>query len=91
VAYRVTLDDSAQAQVRALSRFAGERLAEAMTVLELVPWNGSSLNPLNPDGSVRALAFGSFGLITYLVLEDQERVDVLQVVWVGPAESERPS
>jgi hypothetical protein len=29
------------------------------------------------------LAFGPGGLVTYLILEDQRRVDVLQVHWVG--------
>jgi hypothetical protein len=39
----------------------------------------------NPDGPVRMLTFGphSEGMVTYLVLEDQRRVDVLYVTWIG--------
>lgn len=48
-------------------------------MLELVPWNGLSLNKDNPDGAVRQLAFGDFGMITSLILDDQRRVDLLIV------------
>lgn len=36
-----------------------------------------------PDGAVRTLPFGSHGMVTYLILDDQLRVDVLNVVWVS--------
>ena len=40
---------------------------------------------LLPGGEVRQLVFGSEGrgMVTYLVLEDQQLVDVLVVQWVG--------
>ncbi len=47
------------------------------------PWNGDPVHKDNPDGAVRAHAFGRVGLMTYLILEDQRRVDVLIVQWVG--------
>lgn len=28
--------------------------------------------------------FAVHGLVTYLLLEDQQRVDILQVTWIGP-------
>jgi hypothetical protein len=34
-------------------------------------------------GAVRTLAFGSSGMLTYLVLDDEKRVDVLIVAWVS--------
>jgi len=53
-----------------------------LTVLELVdiPYNDDL-----PDGSLRELLFGtgSLGKISYLILEDQRRVDVLNVVRLG--------
>lgn len=54
-------------------------------MLRLVPWNGRSLNDTNPHAEVRQMVFGpgGRGLVTYLILEDQRRVDVLQVNWVG--------
>lgn len=44
-----------------------------------------SINKATPDGEVRQMVFGpgGKGLVTYLVLEDQRRVDVLLVTWVG--------
>jgi hypothetical protein len=39
-----------------------------------------SLNSDNPDGPVRLQSVGR-GLVTYLILEDQQRVDVIDVVW----------
>ena len=59
-------------------------LAEAFTVLELEPWSGLPVNPqLNPDGPVCNLPFGVAGMLTYLILEHQQRVDVLLVTWAA--------
>jgi hypothetical protein len=41
------------------------------------------INLGNPKGPVRQLPFGQLGLITYLILEDQQRVDLLIVTWAG--------
>lgn len=39
--------------------------------------------PPKPDGPVWTLSFGrGFGLVTFLILEDQRRVDLLQVIWL---------
>lgn len=50
-------------------------------MLELTPWSGAPLN--NPDGAVRVLPFGRSGLTTFLILDEQRRVGVLRVQWVG--------
>jgi hypothetical protein len=48
-----------------------------------VPERGEPLNADNPDGGLYQLPFGSgCGLITYLLLTDQDRVDVLVVTWI---------
>lgn len=83
MSYRLDVDPLAQDQIRALPSEIVGLLAEAMSVLSLVPWNGSPVSDQNPGGSVRSLPFGDAGMITYLILEDQRRVDVLQVLWVG--------
>jgi hypothetical protein len=51
----------------------------------LVPWNGRPYNQDKPDGNMRELVFGpgGSGTVTYLILEDQRRVDVLLVQWAG--------
>ncbi len=73
----------AMEQIAMLPRVALADYAQALGVLELAPWNGAPLHDNNPDGAVRTLPFGKAGLITYLILEDQRRVDVLDVLWAG--------
>jgi len=84
VAYALDIDPAAREQIRALPADALAALVQAFEVLALVPERGQPLNPANPDGAVRQLVFGEGkGLITYLLLIDQERVDVLVVTWVS--------
>ena len=81
--YRVTSDHQVLEQVAALPIAALASYAELLVVLETVPWNGDPVHKDNPDRAVRTHAFGRGGLITYLILEDQQRVDVLTVQWAG--------
>ncbi|MGQ0479488.1 MAG: hypothetical protein ACT4O0_00425 [Pseudonocardia sp.] len=83
MSYALDIDPAAQEQIAGLPRLALVALAEAFSVLESVPWNGLSLNDLNPGAEVRQLPFGDLGMITYLILEELERVDVLIVTWAG--------
>ena len=81
--YTLDIDPVARAQIRRLPREAATALAAAMAVLELVPERGEPLNAGNPEGGVYQLPFGDGrGLITYLLLADQYRVDVLLVTWL---------
>lgn len=83
--YQVQTDELAKHQVDALPQHALNLFAELRTVLEVSPWSGDPANATNPDAQVRMLTFGPQheGMVTYLILEDQRRVDVLQVVWLG--------
>lgn len=83
VSYPLGIDPLAEEQIAALPPPVLTPLAEAFAVLEVVPWNGLPLNKDNPDGAVRQLPFGGFGMITYLILDDQRRVDLLIVTWAG--------
>lgn len=83
VAYELDVDPDARDQIAALPADALTSLAEAMVMLELTPWNGAPLHKGNPGGAVRTLPFGRTGMITYLILDDLQRVDVLNIVWVG--------
>jgi hypothetical protein len=83
VSYSFDVDPLAEQQIAALPPTALTALAEALAVLEVIPWNGLPINDANPDGAVRQLPFGPLGMITYLILEDQRRVDLLIVTWVG--------
>jgi hypothetical protein len=81
--YTVNTDGPAQHQVDALPAEALAAYAELRVVLETAPWSGRPYHRNNPLGAVRAHAFGTHGLVVYLILEDQRRVDVLLVQWVG--------
>lgn len=82
--YRVITDDLVQHQVDALPAEALAAFAELRTLLEVQPWSGEPLNKANPTG-VLTLPFGPYGegLIYYLVLEDQRRIDLLKLIWTG--------
>ncbi|GAA4421550.1 hypothetical protein ACFQV2_04070 [Actinokineospora soli] len=82
--YEIDVDASAREQIRALPEKALVAVMEAMTFLELTPWNGSPIHKANPQGAVRQVPVADgLGLLTYLVLEDQRRVDVLDITWLG--------
>lgn len=82
--YRIVTDSRVRAQIRALPGEALPLIAEALSVLELTPWNGRPYNAAKPDGAMRNLDLADArGFITYLVLDDQDRVDVLNVTWLG--------
>lgn len=59
--------------------------AELITFMELTPWDGPPYSEDNPDGEMRKILFGKRdeGIVVYLVLEQQRRVVVLSVTWVG--------
>jgi hypothetical protein len=53
-------------------------------MLELTPGNGAPYNEGNPESPIRQVVFADRrGLITYLLLDDQARVDVLTITWFG--------
>ena len=49
------------------------------------PWSGEPIDEANPDAEVRTLTFGAHheGMVPYLILDGQRRVDVLSVLWLG--------
>jgi hypothetical protein len=83
--YRIVTDGEVSKQIVALPAHALEAYAEALDVLQLVPWNGAPHNDANPDGPMRQLVFGprGEGVVVYLILEDQQRVDPLIVFWLS--------
>ncbi len=82
--YTVTTDDASQPQLDALPTPALAPFAELRTMLEITPWNGDPYNRFKPDSPMRTCAFGpnTEGMVTYLILEDQRRVDLLTIVWM---------
>ena len=81
--YTVETDAQAQQQVDALPAEALAAYAELRVLLETSPWSGAPYNRDKPGGPLRVHTFGAGrGLVVYLILDDQRRVDVLQVQWV---------
>jgi hypothetical protein len=85
MAYAIEVSHAARDQVQALPAAALRPFAEAITMLETVPWSGRPFNPRHPDGAVGALPFAGAGLITHLVLEDQQIVEILDIQWIDLA------
>lgn len=82
--FRIDTDSVALDQIAALPIEALIHYAEALSMLTLAPEKGVPYNEKKPDGSMRTLVFGGGrGKVTYLILEDQRRVDVLTVLWLG--------
>lgn len=80
--YTIDTDSAAIHEIATLPLTALPHYAQAIGVLELTPWNGIPYNDAKPDGIMRSLLFGDGrGKVTYLILEDQRRVDVLKVMW----------
>lgn len=82
--YQVVVDERVQAQLDALPAAALNAYLDLRSTLEAVPHNGRPLHPARPDG-VLTFAFGpdGQGLVYYLVLDDLDRVDILDVQWLG--------
>lgn len=82
--YEVTTDQQSQPQIEALPAVAGPPFAEARVVLEVAPWGGEPWISGRPDGGLRTLTFGpsAQGMITYLIVEELRRVDILDVLWL---------
>jgi len=83
--YEIRTDRPAQDQIAALPDEALEPYAQVLGVLELIPWHGRPHNEENPKGAVRHLLFGARnrGIVVYLILDGQLRVDILEVLWAG--------
>jgi hypothetical protein len=83
--YRVETDSEAMDQIAALPDEALAFYAQVLGVLELTPWNGAPYNLAKNVGPMRQWVFGQQGegMVVYLILEDQRRVDVLRVLWLA--------
>jgi len=75
----------AVAQVAELPVHALSAYAELIAFLELTPWEGAPYRQDKPDGNMRTMPFGkrAEGLAVYVILEEQRRVVVVSVTWLG--------
>lgn len=84
--YRLVPDHAVVDQVRALPVEALLPYSAVLDALEIVPWNGASLNAARPDGAVRRWHFGpqDAGMVVYLIVETPPEVHLLRITWLGP-------
>ncbi|MGH3767912.1 MAG: hypothetical protein ACRDS0_20270 [Pseudonocardiaceae bacterium] len=79
-------DDDITDQLENLPAGALAAFAELRATLEVAPWSGEPARATNPQGAVRFFAFASTegsGFVYYLILDDQRRVDLLELPWLG--------
>jgi hypothetical protein len=83
--YSVETEAAAVNEIAELPAEALPAYAELISLLEVAPWSGNPYNLQRPDTNMRTHTFGdgSHGLAIYLVLEEDRRVVVLRVLWIG--------
>lgn len=83
--YRVVVQDEGQAAVNALPADGLTSWFGVLDLLEVQPWSGQVSRPGNPDANILTLAFGpnAEGMATYMVLDRDREVHVLEVQWTG--------
>jgi hypothetical protein len=83
--YQVESDDNAGYQVAKLPEDALAAYASLIDLIALHPWSGEPLRSTDSKSPMRVHTFGhnDVGLAIYLILEDQQRVVVLRVLWAG--------
>ncbi|MBW0106073.1 hypothetical protein [Pseudonocardia sp. KRD291] len=83
--YQVVTDGEVNAQVNALPDGLLPHYAQVLDLLELAPWSSEPYTDAKPDGVMRRLAFGPPGYTAqaiFLILEREQRVEVLRVLWL---------
>ena len=81
--YRVVIHNPAQATVAVLPSEALDDYARVLDLLELDPWSGPPFDKDKPDENMRILAFCGTGLMTYMILDREQEVHVIEIQWVG--------
>ena len=80
--YEVVLSARARAQTESLPEDGKRALDEAVEVLGGDPWSGEHYQHGHSD-EWRSLAFGTWGVVVYLIHESRRAVLLLDVTWAG--------
>ena len=83
MAYRWELDGPAQLDAASLPEHVRQELDRFMEAVTIVDPADYGRAPGDPDRPVRTLAFGSQGLVTFLVYPPGELVLVVRIQWLG--------
>jgi plasmid stabilization system protein ParE len=85
--YEVTFSDEATAGAAALPQHARKALADLVELLAVDPEVGRPYRGPSSDLRTIATAAGEL-LVVWLVLETQQRVEVLRLLWLGDTPTE---
>lgn len=82
--YRVIVYPEAAQQIAELPLQLLGDYAHALDAAAAAPWDGAPHHKDNPDAEVRRGLFGPLGAgqLLYLVLEREQEIHVLQVLWL---------
>ena len=80
--FDVHLLDEARAVAAALPLETKKILAELLGLLEIEPYTGDRYRPPDSDLRTAVIADGRL-LVIWLVLEDQDQVEVVRIIWSG--------
>jgi plasmid stabilization system protein ParE len=86
--YEVNLFDEARTTLAGLPPDALKSLAELFDLLAIQPYAGRLYGRPSSDLRTIALADGRI-LAVWLVLEDQQRVEILRILWLGDTDGLR--
>jgi hypothetical protein len=82
--YQVVVQDEAQDAVNALPTDGLLGWFEVLDALAVDPWQiGEPWRKDKPEGNIRTLPFGPGGFVTFMVLDHDREVHVLEVYWAG--------
>lgn len=82
--YRIVTYPEAAEQIAHLPPHLLLDYAHALDAAAAAPWAGAPHHKDNPDAEVRRRLFGPLGVgqLLYLVLEREQQIHVLQVLWL---------
>jgi hypothetical protein len=78
---RVEFHAAALAQLQGLPPHAFDAMVERVTKLVSAPWEAQALDPTEP--AFRQCVFGSLGLLSFHIDEQDELIRIFDVTWVG--------
>ena len=83
--YVVETVEEVSHQVGALPKNGIDAFAALVDLLKLHPWSGDAYIRQRPEGNMRTHPFGdhSEGLAIYVILEEERRVVIVRVLWLG--------
>jgi hypothetical protein len=81
--YWIRPHPQAQDAISALPDAALESYAKVLGLLKVAPWGGDPIREDNPDANILTVPFGPGGMVTYMILDREQEVHIIEVLWAG--------